>query len=93
MQLTDDRLAEVLRDMIQLPMVAADHIRCGRRHIPRHPGRARARQPYIMVNTAVAEHLEVLCVARGRRLGIVERVDHAYSVDRLLRDGINHNPH
>jgi hypothetical protein len=38
-------------------------------------------------------HLEVLCVARGRRLGIVERVDHAYSLDRLLRDAINHNPH
>ena len=37
--------------------------------------------------------LEVLCLARGRRLGIVERVDHAYSVDRLLRDAINHNPH
>jgi hypothetical protein len=32
-------------------------------------------------------------VARGRRLGIVERVDHAYSLDRLLRDAINHNPH
>ena len=38
-------------------------------------------------------HLEVLCMARGRRLGIVEGVDHAYSVDRLLRDAINHNPH
>jgi hypothetical protein len=38
-------------------------------------------------------NLEVLCVARGRRLGIVERVDHAYSVDRFLRDAINHNSH
>jgi len=37
--------------------------------------------------------LEVLCVARGPRLGIVERVDHAYSVYRLLRDAINDNPH
>jgi len=37
--------------------------------------------------------LEVMCVARGRRLGIVERVDHAYSVDRLQRGAINHNPH
>ena len=37
--------------------------------------------------------LEVLCLARGRRVGIVERVDHAYSVYRLLRDAINDNPH
>ena len=37
-------------------------------------------------------NLEVLCLTRGRRLGIAERVDHAYSVDRLLRGAINHNP-
>ena len=38
-------------------------------------------------------NLEVLCLTRGRRLGIVERVDYAYSVDRLLRDAINRNSH
>ena len=38
-------------------------------------------------------NLEVMCVARGRRLGIVERVAHAYSVDRFLRDAINLNSH
>ena len=45
---------------------------------------ARHGGPPLVVNAAVAEHLEVLRLMPIRRLCLVERIEHAYPFDRLL---------
>ena len=46
-----------------------------------------------MVDRAVAEHLEILRVARGRGVGVglVEGVSHAHAFDRFLGDAVDHH--
>ena len=55
---------------------------------PRHavPGH---RRPALVVDAAVAEHLEVLRLVPLGRLGVVERVQHADALDRRLLDAVD----
>ena len=47
------------------------------------------RGPALVVDAAVAEHLEVLCLVPLGRLGVVERVRHADAFDRMLLDSVD----
>ena len=55
---------------------------------PRHavPGH---RRPALVIDAAVAEHLEVLRLVPLGRLGVVERVEHADAFDRRLLDAVD----
>jgi hypothetical protein len=48
------------------------------------------RRPSLVVDAAVAEHLEVLRLVPLRRLRVVERVSHADAVQRLLHHAVDH---
>ena len=83
------RLAPVFIGVVELPGVVVE---CRgflardyepRRLVPRHRG------PALVVDAAVAEHLEVLCLMLLGRLGIVERVRHADAFDRMLLDSVD----
>ena len=50
---------------------------------------ARDCSPALVVDPAVAEHLEVLRLPPFRRIGVVERVVHAQALDRPLRDPVH----
>ena len=56
-------------------------------------GRGRAGDPAIVIDRAVAEHLEVLRLACGGRIGVrlVPGVGHAYAFDRFLGDAVDHH--
>ncbi len=49
----------------------------------------RHRGPALVVDAAVAEHLEVLRLVPLRRLGVVERVEHADALDGLLLHAVH----
>src|SRR3954466_15841898 len=40
--------------------------------------------PAVVIERAIAEHLEVLCDSSTRRILVVERIGHADALDRLL---------
>ena len=85
----------VIGDVVELPFVASQQIgHFGRAHEPRGLRRDRGGDPAIVVDRAVAEHLEVLRVAlRLRfRVRLVKRVGHAHAFDRLLLDTVRPSP-
>src|SRR5262249_12340499 len=55
-----------------------------RRTMPGHGG------PALVIDAAIADHLEVLRLSAFRCLRIVEAVDHTYALHRYLRDAIDH---
>ena len=71
--------------------------RRGRRQLRRHrrharPGRidrGRCRNPAVVVNGSVGEHLEVLGGVRGFCVSIVPAVDHAHTLDWALRRAVD----
>ena len=79
------RLRPVVR-AVELPDVLVE-----RRPLGRYPRRAVAgdRGPALVVDAAVAEHLEVLRLAALRRVGVVERVGHRDAVQRHLLDAVD----
>ena len=85
-------LGGVLLDVVELPVVPGDHIR--RRsgaELPRKICRGRDRHPALVVDGAIAEHLEVLRGVPGRRVGVrlVPRVRHAHAFDGALLDAVD----
>ena len=85
-------LGGVLLDVIKLPIVAGDHIR--RRlgaQLPRQGHRRRRRHPTVVIDGAIAEHLEVLRRVSGRGVGVrlVPRVRHARAFDGDLFDAVD----
>ena len=83
----------VLGDVVKLPFVAVDHVgQMAHAHQPRPLGRRGGSNPAVVVDGAVAKHLEVLRRARGRGVGVrlVEGVRHAHAFNRPLRDAVDH---
>ena len=85
-------LGGVLLDVVEFPLVPGDHIR--RRagaELPRESRRGRDRHPALVVDGAIAEHLEVLRGVSGRRVGVrlVPRVRHAHAFDGALLDAVD----
>ena len=80
------RLTEVFVDVVQFP----GHVQQVPRLVLAEPRDAadRARHPAVVVNTLIAEHLEVLRRSSARSVNVIEGVDHAYSLDRLLSDAV-----
>ena len=80
------RLAPVLSGVVELPDVIVQ-----RRWLFLRPrvGVPRHRRPPLMVDATVAEHLEILRLVPLRRLGVVERVEHADAFDRRLRQTVH----
>ncbi len=82
-------LAVVDVAVVQLPQVVVE-----RRHLAadHHPRRLVLghRTPPLVVDAAIAEHLEVLQVVTLRRRRLVERVEHAGALDRRLLHAIDH---
>ena len=86
------RLGEIGRDVVQLPVVTGDDV--GRRLGAQLPGDGHGRggrHPAVVINGAVAEHLEILGRAPGGRVGVglVPGVSHADSVHRPLLDAVD----
>src|SRR5262245_34492193 len=83
-------LAEVLARVIQLPHVIFERYRLD---LPGQPRGAVLgdRRPTVVVDAAIAEHLEVLKGPAARRLGGAERIRHADAFDRALRHAIDHD--
>ena len=82
------RLAPVLVGVVELPDVVVEGRGLladqePRRLVPRHRG------PALVVDAAVAEHLEVLRLVPLGRLGVVERVQHADAFDRVLLHAVD----
>ncbi len=82
------RLAPVLVGVVELPDVVVEggHLLADEqpgRLVPRHRG------PALVVDAAVAEHLEVLRLVPLGRLGVVERVQHADALDGLLLHAVH----
>ena len=80
------RLRPVGVRVVQLPHVVVERALVGadpRHAVPRH------RRPSLVVDAAVAEHLEVLRLVPLRRLGVVERVEHADAFDRRLLHAVD----
>src|SRR5262249_15653278 len=78
--------AEVLRDVKELPFVLGEVIAAG--VLPWEPAMPGYGDPAIMIERAIAEHLEVLGMPLLFRAGLVKTVDHADALDRLLRDAV-----
>src|SRR5271154_7151031 len=81
-------LAPVFIGVIELPHVVVEcrgflTLEYPRRLVPRHRG------PAFVINAAVAEHLEVLCLMRFGSLCIVEGVRHADALDRMLLHSVD----
>ena len=82
-------LAEVFVDVVELPLVARDHI--GRRRTAEFPGqgcRCRGGDPSVMVDGAVAEHFEVLHGMLLRCASFAKRINKACSFNRILVNGV-----
>ena len=82
------RLAPVLAGVVELPDVVVEGRgfladEQPRRLVPRHRG------PALVVDAAVAEHLEVLRLVPLGRLGVVEGVQHADAFDRVLLHAVH----
>src|SRR5262249_41884484 len=76
------------------PFVAVDDVgHLGSAHQPRWCRWRRAGDPAVVVDGAIAEHLEILRVALRRRVRVrsVEGVAHAHAFDWLLRDTVDHH--
>ena len=85
-------LRRVLLDVIKLPLVPRDDIRRWRAaQFPGKRDRRRGRHPPIVINGAVAEHLEILGRVRRRGAGVrlVPCVRHAYPFHGALLDAID----
>ena len=85
-------LGGVLLDVIELPLVPRDHIgRRGGAQLPRNGRRGRRRHPSIVIDGAIAEHLEVLRGVPSRCIGVrlVPGVDHAHAFDGVLLDAVD----
>ena len=85
-------LGGVLQDVVELPLVPGDHDRRrGAAQLPRERCRSRRRHPAIVIDGAVAEHLEVLRRVPGRGVGVrlVPRVYHAHAFDGELLDAVD----
>ena len=60
-------LGGVLLDVVEFPLVAGDHVRRrGGAQLPRESRRGRGRHPPVVIDGAIAEHLEVLRGVPGR---------------------------
>lgn len=83
-----DRLREVVRDVVQLPSLlrAVELVRL--HPDPRHPAVETRGDPSLVVQSAVAEDLEVLRGALARPVA-VERVAHRDAVERHLLDAVH----
>jgi hypothetical protein len=77
------RLAEILVDVVQLPGVGIEG--CRPRRLPRQLAVAASGHSCVVIESAIAEHLEVLGRATPVRLRVFLRVDHADALDGLLR--------
>ena len=79
------RLRPVVR-AVELPDVVVE-----RRHLGRHPGNAVPGDsgPALVVDAAVAEHLEVLRRVAIVRVGVVERVRHRDALERPLLHAVD----
>ena len=62
-----------------------------RAQFPRNGHRSRRRHPAVLINGAIAQHLEVLRGVLGGRVGVglVPRVHHAYAFDGSLLDAVD----
>ena len=85
-------LGGVFLDVVELPLVPGNHIR--RRtgtELPRKSCRGRDRHPALVIDGAIAEHLEVLRRVSGRRVGVglVPGVGHAHAFDGALLDAVD----
>ena len=82
------RLAPVLCGVVEFPDVVVESRDFLAEKKPRRlvPG---DRGPALVVDAAVAEHLEVLRLMPVRRIGVVERVQHADALDRLLLHAVH----
>src|ERR1700761_8813457 len=81
-------LAPVFVGVVELPSVVVEcrrflTLEYPRRLVPRYCG------PALMVDTAIAEHLEVLRLMLLGGLGVVERVTHADAFDRVLLHSVD----
>src|ERR1700722_8413889 len=81
-------LAPVFVGVVELPGVV---VKCRGFLTLEYPRRlvSRYRCPALMVDAAVAEHFEVLCLMLLGGLGIVERVTHADAFDRMLLHSVD----
>ena len=82
-----------IADVVELPLVPRDDV--GRRlraQYPRKRHRCGRRDPAVVVDGAITEHLEVLrhVPGRGVRVRLGPRVRHAHSVQRPLLDAVDH---
>src|SRR5262249_37688718 len=85
-----DRLAEVLGDLVEFPCILSE---IGGTDI--YPGQAAvaaAGDPAVMIESAVAEHLEVLGVVLTWLPGVLttESVGQTHTLDWLLRHAVRH---
>ena len=90
------RLREVVRQVVQLPRVLlgvplarSERRERRRRELPRRLVEARARPPAVLVDRPRADHLEVLHGVPLRGVRVVERVEEARAVHRLLLDPVD----
>src|SRR6266513_3032980 len=79
-------LAEVLGYMIKFPSVLGE--RRKRHHQPGN-GMARARHPAIVIDAAIAKHLEILSGMCFLRFGIVKGINHRCPIKGPLRRSID----
>ena len=82
------RLAPVLGRVVELPDIVVEGRGFRRSRSPGRPVLGH-RGPALVVDAAVAEHLEVLRLVPLSRLGVVERVQHADTLDRVLMHAVH----
>src|SRR5262245_57047151 len=80
-------LAEVVGHVVQLPLILVEIVTAD--VLPRQAAMARGRDPAVAVDRPVAEHLEILRVASLLGACIVEAIQHADALDRLLGDAVD----
>jgi hypothetical protein len=81
--------AEVLVDVVELPLVAGDNVDSWNRCGPRRSYGCGGGDPAVVVDGAVAEEFEVLRAASRWSLGLVEGVLHADAFDGALLDSVD----
>ena len=86
-------LRPVFVDVVSLPTETVHDVRRRLRQteVPRRIQRRRRGHPAVMIDGALAEHLEVLRRPLAWRGGVVPRIDHAHAFDRLLGDAVDHH--
>src|SRR5208282_6740379 len=85
-------LGDIFIEVVEFPLVTGNHVgRRGSAQFPREIYRRRDRHPTVLVNGAVAEHLEILRRVPGWRIGVllVPRVHHAHAFNRALLDAFD----